>query len=330
MMSFRKTYTLIKNMSDNGNCKQNNHSTVDRFKLGAAITVLVLIMAVVILFSRNTYRETALNIFHNDLPAGRSQAFLISANGKKIALTEAVMGKMATEASADDSKFITVATPNGGTWRLRLPDSTKVWLNAGSTLTYPVSFAGQRERRIQLSGEAYFEVLKNKLHPFTVISRGQLVEVQGTHFNISAYEEDRLVKTTLLEGSVTIAPLGYVGGHENLPMQNLAVTIRPGEQSVNDGGNLKVEIVDTSYAVAWKEEHFLFDNESIESIMEQLARWYDVQVVYEESSLKQETSIVNVSRSVNISKVLNIIAETGNIRFKVEGKTVFVGRNQTR
>ncbi|WP_316741101.1 FecR family protein [Pedobacter antarcticus] len=315
---------------NDGNRKQNNHSTADRFKLGAAITVLVLIMVAVILFSKKTDRETALNTFRNDLPAGCSQAFLISANGKKILLTDAVMGKIVEEAATSDSSFITVSTPNGGTWRLLLPDSTEVWLNAGSTLTYPVSFAGQKERRIQLSGEAYFEVFKDKSHPFTVISRGQLLEVQGTHFNISAYQEDRQVKTTLLEGSVTIAPLGYVGGHENLPMQNLAVTMKPGQQCVNDGGNLKVAIVDASYAVAWKEGHFLFYNESIESIMEKLARWYDVQVVYEDSLLKQETRNVNISRSVNISKVLNIIADTGNIRFKVEGKTVFVSRNQIR
>jgi transmembrane sensor len=199
----------------------------------------------------------------------------------------------------------TVTTPRGGQYQVILPDATHVWLNAASTLTYPESFAG-KTRWVKLDGEAYFEVAKNKAIPFHVFTGGQDVEVTGTHFNINGYMEERAIRTTLLEGGVTVHHQGH------------SQRISPGQQAVvlSNSAALKVKEVDTEEVVAWKNGLFQFNNASLEQIMSQLERWYDIKVDY--SSLPAKRYNGMVPRSANLSRVLKMLELTGDIKFKID------------
>jgi transmembrane sensor len=193
-----------------------------------------------------------------------------------------------------------------------LPDGTKVWLNAASSLHFPTAFTGG-ERRVELTGEGYFEVAKNKHLPFKVAFNDQEVQVLGTHFNIMAYPNEEASQTTLLEGSVSITK------------RNISRLLVPGQQAKSTIGSAGFDIkqVDTQEAVAWKNGEFLFKNTNIQSIMRQLARWYDVDVAYQ-GNLQNMVFGGRMSKSKNISEVLKNLELTGTIHFKIEGRRVTV------
>jgi ferric-dicitrate binding protein FerR (iron transport regulator) len=192
-----------------------------------------------------------------------------------------------------------------------LSDGSKVWLNAASSLRFPASFAG-KERKVELLGEAYFEVAKNAAMPFKVKVNGMEVEVLGTHFNINSYENESTVRTTLLEGSVKI--------NNN----NSSSLLKPGQQAqVNKAGEIKIiNNVDVEEAIAWKEGKFQFDRADIHDIMRQLARWYDVDVEYKGSVSSHFGG--TISRDVNLSQVLNMLHLTGEVKFQIEDRKVIV------
>lgn len=284
----------------------------------------------------------------NGLPAGQptaqlaispgsNKAFLTLNNGTKINLTSADNGTLAKEAgfqivkTADgqliyeiktqdqpngSSLFNTIETPKGGQYQIHLPDGTKVWLNAATKLKYPLNFIGAKERRVELDGEAYFEVAKDKAHPFRVMSSGQQVEVMGTHFNVNAYANENTTKTTLLEGAVRVSALsnGKNKGNEFL---------KPGQQAVLGANRLNVIAVDAEAETAWKNGRFTFVDEPIESIMRKVARWYDVEIVYK-GNMHEKVFAGTVSRYDNIEKLLNTIASTNTVHFKIEGRRVIV------
>ena len=282
--------------------------------------------------SENTSRA----VIKNDIPPGGNKAILTLANGSKIILDDAATGELVRQSGISITKaaegrltckvigqttkddlpaetvYNTIETPKGGQYRIDLPDGTKVWLNAGSSLRYPNRFAGQ-ERKVALTGEAYFEVAKNKEMPFRVVSGKQVVEVLGTHFNINAYTDEASVKTTLLEGSVNVW----------LQEARQSELLNPGQQAVvrYNGSAIVVQPVKVEEAVAWKNGYFMFVDADLESIMRQLARWYDVEVAYEGNlgSLKFGGM---VSRSKSIAQTLRILELTGNVRFKVTGRRV--------
>ncbi|HEY1193739.1 FecR family protein [Flavobacterium sp.] len=211
----------------------------------------------------------------------------------------------------DDNSFNTLSTPTGGQYNIILADGTKVYLNAVSSIKYPTQFNGDK-RVVELEGEAYFEVAKNKNKPFIVKSDNQSIEVLGTHFNVHAYNNEAVVKTTLLEGSVAVA------------FKNQKTILKPGQQSdISDNASrIKVREVDTDEAVAWKNGRFKFDNADLRNVMRQLERWYGIKVEY-----RGDVSDVRFSggtfRNKNLSEVLKVL-ELSNIKFKVEGKTVIV------
>lgn len=278
---------------------------------------------------------------NNTIVPGSNKAFLTLADGRKISLTDANSGEIVKQeglsinktadgkivytvvdqeknAGQEKMAFNIIETPKGGQYQINLPDGTKVWLNAASSLRYPTKFAGSI-RKVELTGEGYFEVAKVHI-PFVVKTLGQEVEVLGTHFNINSYKDEDDIKTTLLEGSVRVIPVGTNKNYH-------AKLLKPGEQSQLNEGDLKVKAVDTESIVAWKNGDFIFKGDDLKSIMKKVARWYDVEVVYKGDfdNLKFGGYI---SRSKNISAVLNIMESTGKVDFNIKGKLVTVSRLQ--
>lgn len=275
------------------------------------------------------------NQVDQDIKPGGNKAYLILANGKRISLTEANSGTLVKEAGVEirkikdgqlvygisanrpihmDKMTNTIETPCGGQYQVTLPDGTKVWLNAASRLKYPVSFVSLKERKVELNGEAYFEVIKDKNHPFIVKSVGQEVEVLGTHFNISSYTDEKYIKTTLLEGSIRINGLA-------------GVVLKPDQQAVLEGNMIKVHDLNASDAIAWKNGEFVFENESLSNIMREISRWYDVEIEYKGISLKDtQTFSGSVSRFDQVSKVLDILEEGGDIHFRLESRKIIVSK----
>lgn len=275
-------------------------------------------------------------ITKNDIAPGGNKAFLTLADGKRIVLTNAKIGELAEQSGAKITKatdgqliytvsnlpnqntkinaYNIIETPRGGTYQVRLPDGTKVWLNAASTLRFPSSFARLVNRRVELlSGEAYFEVAKDKKHPFIVQTDQQEVEVLGTHFNINNYGDDSRVKTTLLEGKVRLTNL-----------QSSATSIlQPGQQAALTNNDFHIYNADLEAAVAWKNNKFMFDSENIEAVMKKIERWYNVTVSFE-GERPTDKFIGSVSRFDQLSSVLNLLELTGNVHFKIEGRRVIV------
>ncbi|WGQ10972.1 FecR domain-containing protein [Pedobacter gandavensis] len=206
----------------------------------------------------------------------------------------------------------TISIPRGGQYQVVLPDGTKVWLNAASSLSFPTDFSGL-ERRVQLKGEAYFEVAKNTKMPFKVEVKGMSVKVLGTHFNVMAYDDEQQINTTLLEGSVEVASSKKVQ------------ILKPGEQATlkKSDGTMDVNAVNTAEFLAWKNGSFMFTDENIETIMRKIARWYDVEVIYK-GNLSDKVFAGSISKEEDISEVLKMLELTGTIHFKVEGRRVIV------
>ena len=308
------------------------------FRYAAAAVVLVSV-SVALFFVKNHNRPEKQNKqIAAEIRPGGNKATLTLSNGSRIVLDSAHNGQIAKQSNINITKTAgnqivyasaannagangqqlayqlqnTISTPNGGQYQLVLPDGTKVMLNAATSLTYPAEFHGN-ERVVHLSGEAYFEVAKNKKMPFRVIAGAQTVEVLGTHFNINAYRDEAAVKTTLLEGSVKVSS----GANSAL--------IVPGEQavtSVNGGDNIFKHTVDVDKETAWKNGLFSFQNDDLKAVMRQVARWYDVNVVYA-ASLPREKFIGEISRTSNLSDVIKIL-ELNDVHFDVQGKTITV------
>ena len=302
-------------------------------QIAAAITV---VLSIVFYFTRQS--DTNRSVVSNqqttsDIAPGGNKAILTLSNGSKILLSEAAKGKIAdpnganinnatkgqlvynaTGITGTELSYNTIETRNGGQYQVILPDGTQVWINSASSLKYPIAFNG-KERVVQLSGEAYFEVFKNKAKPFKVITASQEVTVLGTHFNINAYANEALTRTTLLEGSVKV----------NKSNSDLSVVIKPGQQArVKDGGAIQIETVDIDEATAWKNGYFMFDNESLESILRKVARWYDVDVVSTDAQINQKRFSGTISRYSNVSQVLKKLELTESVKFKIEGRKIIV------
>jgi len=222
-----------------------------------------------------------------------------------------VVNPNAVEEKNGEDAFNTLSTPIGGQYNIVLADGTKVFLNAVSSIKYPTQFNGD-QRIVELEGEAYFEVAKNKNQPFIVKSADQAIKVLGTHFNVHAYDNEPIIKTTLLEGSVAVT------------YQNQKTILKPGQQSNVTANSNKITVreVDTEAAIAWKNGRFKFDNADLKSVMKQLERWYGIKVEY-----RGDVSDVRFNggtfRNKNLSEVLKVL-ELSNIKFKVEGKTIIV------
>ncbi|WPU92450.1 FecR domain-containing protein [Mucilaginibacter sabulilitoris] len=306
-------------------------------KWAVAASVLIMLTAGLIVFNAK-YKESKKQgaALSQNIQPGSNKAILTLANGTKVRLADISNGKILQQGGSrviktTDGKLIydagsgvpandalqynTMETPKGGQYQLLLPDGTRVWLNAATSLKYPVSFALSKERVVELNGEAYFEVAHDKAHPFRVVSNKQSVEVLGTHFNVNAYPDEPNTKTTLLEGSVKVT-----SGNDK-------AILKPNQES-DLTTNFKISDVDAQEAISWKNGDFRFDEEPLEIVMRQIARWYDVKVVFEDESVKKETLVAVTKRFDSIAKLLKIIEQTTDARFIIEGSTIRVAKHK--
>lgn len=278
-------------------------------------------------------------VVENHINQDRNVATLTLADGSVITLDSAQIGKLANQDNVavyktDDGQiafdasrmapqlkqpgqlnYYSLSTPRGGQYFVKLPDGTKVWLNAASSIRFLSEFS-DKERLVELSGEAYFEVEKDSKRPFKVKTALQEVQVLGTSFNINSYSDEPGTTTTLLSGSVKVTSAG----------QDNSALLKPGQQArlINGAGNtIQVAAVDPQQYIDWKEGYFKFSKESIHSIMRKVSRWYDVDVVYK-GEVTSEGFVGVIKRSEDISEVLNTLKLTGIINFKMEGKTITV------
>lgn len=310
------------------------------FRLAAASVLLIVSFSIYYLSFNKNHQSPDTNTVvtkHDVAPPAINRATITLANGQKVYLDSAENGILATQGNINVKKledgqivynvesslvnselvYNTLTNPKGSkVIDITLNDGTKVWLNAGSSLTYPVAFVGN-ERKVTMSGEAYFEVATLRLRsgqkmPFKVkINESAEVEVLGTHFNINAYSDEASINTTLLEGSVRVTA--------NKKNQLL----KPGQQvQVNVNAIKLITDADVAQAVAWKEGLFSFRNADLATVVRQIARWYDVDVEYH-GEIKPKKFGGEIQRDLNLSEVLEGLKETG-IHFRVEGKKLIV------
>lgn len=211
-------------------------------------------------------------------------------------------------------QYATLSTPNGGTYHITLSDGTQIWLNAASSLRYPIKFSSQ-DRVVELEGEAYFSVAPNSIKPsrFKVMSQGQEVEVLGTEFNISAYPGET-IKTTLVDGIVQL----HLKNSNNIKSYDLI----PGQQATNHFSSINIEDVDVNRYIAWKTGMFYFKQTPFVELMNQIARWYDVEVVYK-SNIPQDTFGGKIRRDVNLLTVLELLKSSA-IDYNIDGNRLII------
>lgn len=269
------------------------------------------------------------------LPQGKV-AQLILANGKKINLTdslpEAITEKDGTKVhnrlstlsyvSGDGhakTLYNTLVTPRGGEYMVELSDGTKVWLNAASSLRYPTQFNG-KERKVYLTGEAYFEVAKDAAHPFMVKADRMDVTVLGTKFNVSSYPDDPIQRTALAEGSVLINDAGQLAENGD------GVMLKPGYEAAirKNGRRIHVNKVNIEAALAWKNGMFIFDGESLGSMMRKLSRWYNVEVKYDDGVDTLFHFTGRIRRYEDITGILRLIELTGKVGFTLKDHELHV------
>ena len=272
-----------------------------------------------------------------DLIPGSNKAVLTLAGGRTVILNDASKGSIASEGAVAISKagegkvvynsagttstqknylvaFNTLTTPRGGQYSVTLSDGTKVWLNAASSIKFPTVFNGN-SREVEITGEAYFEVAHNAAKPFRVISNNQKIEVLGTHFDVNAYADESDIKTTLFEGKVKVST------------KNKNATLYPGQQAQIKTADAEAAIAVNTLqhaeeTIAWKNGFFEFNQSDVQTIMRQVARWYDVEITYT-GQIPDKTFSGTIARNVNASQLLEILSYSG-LHFKIEGKKIIV------
>lgn len=310
-----------------------------RWMAAAAVLLIALFAGLFFIKGEKPKQQAVTGIAKNkqqQIVPGSNKAYLTLANGANIILDDAKNGEIAAKTGIKVSKtangvlvyhftktspeavasaapeFNTITTPRGGQYKVELVDGTKVWLNAASSLRFPQAFTGT-DRQVELTGEAYFEVAKNKEKPFIVKANGAQVQVLGTHFNVNAYSDNNNITTTLLEGSVRMSNASS------------AVMLVPGQQGSagENGAAIKVSKADTEENMAWINGFFVFHDESIVNVMKQVSRWYDVDIEYRDNVQQNEFG-GTISRYKNINELLNNMQLTRTIHYKIEGRRVII------
>jgi len=290
----------------------------------AAILIAILSVAVSLYwYSReHTQQYELINQQVSDIPPGGNRATLTFSDGSSIKLDENKSGIVMGESlSYDDgttipvekaTEYATITTPNGGQYQVTLPDGSKVWLNAASSLRYPTAFTGN-EREVVLTGEGYFQVTENKRQPFIVESNGQSLQVLGTSFNVNAYTDEATVTTTLVSGSVKL--YRTPGGPQQL--------LQPGEQATMLLDGFSLRQVDVLDYVSWKTGLIVLNDANLPAIVRQVERWYDVEFIMPEVSTSVKV-FGELRRDVRLSEILDALKEYYGLTFEIQGRRVIV------
>ena len=292
--------------------------------------VILLFVSMGIFWFVNEKKQEVENVTVAKIEHGSMKAQLVLANGRKVDLVPETNLQLEEEGgtriltldnmvkySGMDSlvgqsaevKYNTLIVPRGGEFSLELADGTRVWLNTESKLRYPVAFTGE-ERRVEMDGEVYFEVAKNREKPFVVTVNGVDIRVLGTSFNVSAYQED--VVTTLVTGKVQLKK-----GDEQ-------VVLLPNQQAIWSDDKFKVKQVDARNYVLWKEGIFYFEDVDLETILDDMARWYNVTIFYVNPTLKKMKFSVEIKRYEDINEILRRIEQTKRVKFEIKDRTINV------
>ncbi len=298
------------------------------YKITGAAAAIILVISISYLFlNRSTYNDHTATI----IEPGRDKATLVLSSGKTIVLEDIANGKLTEELGTTIEKTengginytvegntdVRVATnllnvPKGGQFQITLSDGTKVWLNSNSSLKYPSAFSAS-ERRVELTGEAYFEVSKNKQKPFIVETSLQKVEVLGTKFNINAYDDESSTQTSLAEGSVRVS------------CKNNTTLLKPGQQSTLTDQNIAVRSVNLDQVLDWKNGDFNFSNNNLKEIMRKISRWYNIEVIFE-GPISQETYFAQISRKKRLNDVLRALQLSGSIKYSIRNNKLYISQ----
>lgn len=315
-----------------------------KIRSAAAVILLMLSFGSYLMFSSKSPKKDIVKTkstepkLNNDIAPGGNKAVLTLADGSTIVLDSASNGTISQQGNIKVQKlnngllaytingkqvnenneafYNTISTPRGGQYQVTLADGTKVWLNAASSIHFPIVFTGN-ERKVEITGEAYFEVAKNKNMPFIVKAATSEIEVLGTHFNVNAYDDEASIKTTLLEGKVKVSVPG-------LAATQSPKFLLPGQQAgINKQGEINIiDNADTEEAIAWMKGHFQFRSADLKEILRQISRWYDVDIEYKGNVNLHFTG--QLTRNQNVSNVFRELALTGEVHFDIDGKKVIV------
>jgi ferric-dicitrate binding protein FerR (iron transport regulator) len=308
-------------------------SSIKRWSAAAAVLV-VLSAGAYFLIGRDHRQKVAKVLneaqLRNDVAPGGNKAILTLSGGRRLILDSAARDTVLTEGSdivanaggrlaynegskpGTETVYNTLTTPRGGQYQLTLPDGTRVWLNAASSITYPIAFSGP-ERKVTITGEAYLEVAQNARQPFKVVVGGIDINVLGTSFNVNAYPDEADINTTLLEGKVQITN------------KNQKVILEPGQQAQVSGSESNIRVlsgVDVEQAIAWKNGFFAFTKADLPTVIRQLARWYDVEVHYEGDIPKREFN-GEIGKLLTLDQVLKVLTKT-RVHYTIEGNQLTI------
>lgn len=311
------------------------------WKWAAAVLVLAMGVSTYFLLNRSVKNSDRFGreYAQHDIPPGKNGAILTLADGTQLVLDSLNEGKIATQngtqislhnnelkydaaAATDGAAHNTITTPKGRQYHLVLPDGTDVWLNAASSIQYPVAFKGQ-ERRVKISGEIYFDVTNKSWQPFVVETDQMKLEVLGTSFNVNTYDDEKTIRTTLLTGAVKVSPLAG-----SMPATKPRVLV-PGQTAILSKPDASQETTltitetpDPGKIIAWKNGLFNFDGQDLYSVMRQMARWYNIEVQY----IGKPDNVIfrgKMHRNTNLSDVLKVL-ETMDVKFELRGNILYV------
>jgi transmembrane sensor len=300
------------------------------FRLIAAASIMIIAtLSVLFIFNRKNHVSTQTATIQNpsQIAPGQEGAVLTLSDGKQIILDKVSNGQVATDGGnsiikngakieygavngSGQASYNTMTTPRGRTFQLTLSDGSKIWMNAASSIRYPTVF-NSSERKVEISGEVYFEIAHDALKPFRVMVKNTEIEVLGTHFNVSAYSDESVMKATLLEGKIRLKENGGIA------------LLKPGQQAQITNGNITLlDDPDLNQVMAWQRGLFEFNKTDLTTIMRQISRWYDIDVIYEQKPGDAKYG-GGLSRNLPLSEVLKLLEYNG-VKFRLEGEKIFV------